>query len=481
MGSMYQVQSKLRQDLGLHKVQAVRKPGRELNGTKAYVSAMARYGFNPTEESRFFHLKKTDLTKEFQRRGYTRHWGQLVRTPQERPDDPHTDNEPVPAEDQQYDTQYLCEIGIGTPQQKVKLDFDTGSADLWVRCTESSLLHHANKKFDPKRSDTFQESKTDQTWKIQYGDGSTASGTVGTDVITVGGLQIKNQAIELAKKVSSAFSSGEADGLLGLAFCTINTIESGGKPDPQPTPVENMISQEDIPKEAELFTSAFYSARDDKSEEKSFYTFGWVDEDLVKASGKDITWTPIDNSEGFWKFPSESATVDGDNVSVSGNTAIADTGTTLALVSDTVCKALYAKIPGSDYSYRYQGYLIPSTITADQLPQLSVAVGGEQFVIQKEDLLLAPADDDHWYGGVQSRGTMPFDILGDTFLKSIYAIWDQGNNRFGAVPKIEMNQHTVFPNTESSPEADSPEPADKIDDVSPVEQVKGAVKSLELL
>ncbi|KAL0476143.1 aspartic peptidase domain-containing protein [Neurospora intermedia] len=481
MGSMYQVQSKLRQDLGLHKVQAVRKPGRELNGTKAYVSAMARYGFNPTEESRFFHLKKTDLTKEFQRRGYTRHWEQLVRTPQERPDDPQTDNEPVPAEDQQYDTQYLCEIGIGTPQQKVKLDFDTGSADLWVRCTDLSLLHHSDKKFDPKKSDTFQESKTDQTWKIQYGDGSTASGTVGTDVITVGGLQIKDQAIELAKKVSSAFSSGEADGLLGLAFSTINTIESDGKPDPQPTPVENMISQKDIPKEAELFTSAFYSARDDKSEEKSFYTFGWVDEDLVKASGKDITWTPIDNSEGFWKFPSESATVDGENVSVSGNTAIADTGTTLALVSDTVCKALYAKIPGSKYSYRYQGYLIPSTITADQLPQLSVAIGGEQFVIQKEDLLLAPADDDHWYGGVQSRGTMPFDILGDTFLKSIYAIWDQGNNRFGAVPKIEANQHTVFPTTESSPEANSPEPTDKIGNVSPVEQVKGAVKSLKLL
>ncbi|KAJ4395113.1 hypothetical protein N0V85_006673 [Neurospora sp. IMI 360204] len=444
MGSMYQVQSKLRQDLGLHKVQAVRKPGYELNGTKAYVSAMARYAFNPTEESRFFHLKKTDVTKESQRRGYTRHWEQLVRAPEQRPDDPRKDNEPVPAEDQQYDTQYLCEIGIGTPQQKVKLDFDTGSADLWVRSSLDA------KKFDPKKSETFQASKTDQTWKIQYGDGSTASGTVGTDVITVGGLQIKNQAIELANKVSSAFSSGEADGLLGLAFSTINTIESDGKPDPQPTPVENMISQEDIPKETELFTSAFYSARDDESAEKSFYTFGWIDEDLAKASGVDIAWTPIDNSEGFWKFPSESATVDGENVSVSGNTAIADTGTTLALVSDTVCKALYAKIPGSKYSYQYQGYIIPSTITTDQLPQLSVAVGGKQFTIQKEDLLLAPADNDYWYGGVQSRGTMTFDILGDTFLKSIYAIWDQGNNRFGAVPKIEANQNTVFPTTESS-------------------------------
>ena len=283
-------------------------------------------------------------------------------------------------------------------------------------------MHKANKKFDPKKSDTFQESKTDQTWKIQYGDGSTASGTVGTDVITVGGLQIKEQAIELAQKVSSSFSSGPADGLLGLSFSTINTIESDGKPDPQPTPVENMITQKDIPKEAELFTSAFYSVRDDQNGEKSFYTFGWIDDDLVKNSGQEIAWTPIDNSDGFWKFASESATVNGEDVSVSGNTAIADTGTTLALVSDKVCKALYAKIPGSKYSYKDQGYLIPKTITTDQLPDLTVAVGDKQFVIQKEDLLLAPNDDDNWYGGVQSRGTMPFDILGDTFLKSVYAV-----------------------------------------------------------
>jgi hypothetical protein len=26
------------------------------------------------------------------------------------------------------------------------------------------------------------------------------------------------------------------------------------------------------------------------------------------------------------------------------------------------------------------------------------------------------------YGGIQSRGTMTFDILGDTFLKGIYAV-----------------------------------------------------------
>lgn len=255
---------------------------------------------------------------------------------------------------------------------------------------------------------------------IQYGDGSSASGPVGTDLLTIGGIQIKTQTIEIATRMSSQFTESRMDGLLGLAFSKLNTVHSNGKPDPQRTPVDNMISQDDIPEQAELFTSAMYSGRSRGKE--SFYTFGWVDEDLVKSSGEEIAWVKVDNSNGFWMFPSEHATINGEKFTLDNNMAIADTGTTLALVSDKLCEALYAQIPGAEYSEEYQGWLIPHAVKVHKLPELSISVGGKQFFLSKDDLRFAPADDEYWYGGVQSRGENPFDILGDTFLKSIYAV-----------------------------------------------------------
>ncbi|KAK1760581.1 aspartic peptidase domain-containing protein [Echria macrotheca] len=432
----FPIQAKLRQELGLQKVKAIRNKNYRPHGTKSYVYLLNRFGFETTKPGPYYNKPVGDLpTKQCTNkcaRGYS---GLVKKTADGQPGQ-------VTAEDQQNDSMYLCEVSIGTPAQKMMLDFDTGSADLWA----PSSGHNA---FDPKKSSTFKSAKQ-MTWKITYGDGSSASGDVGTDVVSIGGLSIKDQAVELAKTMSQQFSEGSGDGLLGLAFPKINTIMSNGQADPQPTPVTNMISQSDIPKEAELFTSCFYSSRDEGKE--SFYTFGWIDQDLVKASGQEIAWTDIDNSEGFWMFPSESATIAGRKITLSGNKAIADTGTTLALVSDEVCDALYKQIKGATYSDKDQGYLIPKSISADDLPEFSIAVGGTEFTIQKEDLLFAEADEQNWYGGVQSRGQNPFDILGDTFLKSIYAMWDQGHNRFGAVPKIEKTQN-MNPPPESGPQS----------------------------
>lgn len=190
----------------------------------------------------------------------------------------------VPAEDEQNDAEYLCQVSIGTPAQTLTLDFDTGSSDLWVWSTKlSKSIQESGQKsghtiFDPTKSSTWKLS-SGSTWQISYGDSSSASGVVGTDNVTIGGLTIKQQAVEIAEKLSAQFESGPGDGLLGLAWGSINTVQ----PTPVATPVENMITQDDIPKDSELFTAHLANYKD--TGDDSFYTFGFIDQDVLTTAG----------------------------------------------------------------------------------------------------------------------------------------------------------------------------------------------------
>jgi hypothetical protein len=237
-------------------------------------------------------------------------------------------------------------------------------------------------------------------------------------------LVVKNQAIELATSVSRAFTENKGDGLLGLSFSSNNSV----KPVPVATPVENMILQDDIPPSAELFTAWLGNKL-----ESSFFTFGYIDEKALQ--GQQPTYTPLDNSQGAWMFESSVASINGEQYDRSDNKAMADTGTTLCLVGDFLCERIYSAIPGAMQSATQQGWIFPTPTDLSTLPKIALSVGNALFLIKPTDFAFQDLGDGTTYGGIQSRGNQDFDVLGCVFLRSIYAIFDQGNSRFGCTQR----------------------------------------------
>lgn len=126
---------------------------------------------------------------------------------------------------EEYDVEYLTPVQIGSPAQTLMLDFDTGSSDLWVYSSNTPASDvNGQEVYNPSTSNTSSKVQG-ATWDISYGDGSSSSGDVYYDNVTVGGLSVYPMAVEAANDVSAEFTADtDIDGLLGLAFSKLNTV-----------------------------------------------------------------------------------------------------------------------------------------------------------------------------------------------------------------------------------------------------------------
>ncbi|KAH8698767.1 aspartic proteinase II-1 [Talaromyces proteolyticus] len=302
------------------------------------------------------------------------------------------------------DEEYVTPVTVG--DSTVNLDFDTGSADLWVYT--SSTSGGAGHNFYTPSANANQISGA--TWQISYGDGSSASGDVYQDTVVVGGVTATSQAIEAAQTVSSEFSSDTSnDGLLGLAWSSINTVQ----PTPQNTFYANVQSS--------LATPVFAVTL--KHNAPGTYDFGFIDSSKYTGT---LAYTPVDNSQGFWSFTADSYAIGGSSSSTS-LTGIADTGTTLLLLDDTTVSNYYAQVSGAENSSSQGGWVFDCSTT---LPDFSVTINGYTATVPGSYINYAQQNG-QCFGGIQSAGSIGFNIFGDVFLKSQYVVFDGANVQLG--------------------------------------------------
>ncbi|KAI0952451.1 hypothetical protein AcW1_004540 [Taiwanofungus camphoratus] len=284
--------------------------------------------------------------------------------------------------DQEENTEWTGTISIGTPAQKFVVDFDTGSSDLWVP-SSSCRSCSGHSKYDPSDSSTSESHSG--SFSISYGDGSTASGKVYTDTVTIAGVTATNQYLSGVTKESSEFEEDPADGLLGMAFPSISNL--GHNPFIVTASDEGAISES---------VFAFKLA----SSGSSLY-IGGTDSSLYTGS---VEYHDLSSSDGFWQIGGASALVGGKTV-VSDFETIIDTGTTIMYGPPGAVEQFYNAIDGSKVYDKQDGYY---SYPCDSPPTVAFSWGGKSWGISSDNFSLGETEE----GSGQCVGALAGQDLG---------------------------------------------------------------------
>ena len=314
--------------------------------------------------------------------------------------------------------QYYTDISLGTPEQNFKVILDTGSSNLWVpgaQCGSLSCFLHP--KYDSEGSSTYKPNGTE--FAIQYGTGS-VSGYISKDTLKIGELEIPGQDFgEATTEPGLTFAFAKFDGILGLGYDTIAV-------DHVVPPIYNAIQQDLLKKPLFSFYMGDNTNGDEDTVTGGVATFGGIDSEHYKG---DITWLPI-RRKAYWEVNFDGIGLGNDYALLEKHGIIADTGTSLITLPSELADMINAQI-GAEKGWSGQ-YSI-NCDTRASLPDVTFTLAGTNFTLNAYEYTLemqgscisafTPMDMPEPVG--------PLAILGDSFLRKYYSIYDIGNDALG--------------------------------------------------
>lgn len=127
---------------------------------------------------------------------------------------------------------YYANLTVGTPPQPQTVILDTGSSDLYFDAASASTCQDPpaptqaceGGTFDSSKSSTYREVQPAPAFNTSFGDGSTAVGPYGSDVVGIGDVLIAPVQFGVATSVDSA--TGFSIGLMGLGYSNNEAVTS---------------------------------------------------------------------------------------------------------------------------------------------------------------------------------------------------------------------------------------------------------------
>ncbi|KAG8904137.1 hypothetical protein FRB99_002190 [Tulasnella sp. 403] len=323
----------------------------------------------------------------------------------------------------QTDTVYTGSIQIGTPPQTTTVVFDTGSSDIVIPLSE--CIGCTGPLFSEKNSTTYLPSPVPFSSKFQ--DQSGVQGIVASESIAVGTLSVLQQGFGAVTNVIGSFRNKPAAGIFGLGY-PANAVSRS-------TPFfVNLVSG------AKLVSNVFSIYQTRRGAVGSELCLGCINSS--KYTGP-INYYPLDptitnGTQVWWNTPGQFI-FNGLTVGPPMN-AMIDSGTTLVIVPRVVADGFYAQIINAIRADTLAPglYTLPCAQIAT-LPAVGFAFGGVLYAINPIDLnagVVSPGSATCVVGVAADDTLSGLAIVGDTWMKNWYSVFDYGASRLGFAKSV---------------------------------------------
>ncbi|KAI1457252.1 acid protease [Annulohypoxylon moriforme] len=355
----------------------------------------------------------------------------------------------VKAELDNEETLYFVNGTLGTPSQSIRMHLDTGSSDLWVNTGSSSLCSASSKPCAFAGTYTANSSSTYKyvgSWfNISYVDGSGATGDYVTDTLTIGGTTLDDFQFGVG------YTSTSEQGILGIGYA-VNEVQVGraGKESYENLPMKMKSA-------GQIQRNAYSLWLNDLDANTGSILFGGVDTAQYTGSLQTL---PIQANNGVYsEFMITLTSLSVGNTTIADNQALAvllDSGSSLTYLPDDMVEDIYEAVDAQYDSSAGAAYvpcsLADQTATVDfvfSTPKISVDMN--ELVL---DLVTANGQRPTFSNGVTAClfGISPAgsgtNVLGDTFLRSAYVVYDLDSNE---ISLAKTNFNTTESNIEEIP------------------------------
>lgn len=349
--------------------------------------------------------------------------------------------------------QYLIEITVGTPPQKFLVTLDTGSSDLWVPTTSSRACkegHCTNGHFNPSDSSTY-EIISEDGFNITYGSGADTGNWISESVSVAGSVMLPNVTLGVA------LEGDDETGIMGIGYATNEAQPNPGDSGSYPTVTEHMVEQGVINR------AAFGLYLNGVNESNGSICFGCVDS--TKYSG-ELVALPLQLSpqgqspdpsqpNAFYVTLTDVTFIDarGAETQLSpegySQSVLLDSGTTQTQINNEILERLSTGL-GAVYigqnsfvvpcSFANTNASVRYTFGGNSGPSITIPLS--ETIYSEE---LDPSEYSSSSGGCNLGFSGPVDgtvILGDTFLRNAYIVYDLDNYQV-AIAQAQTGQGTT--------------------------------------